>query len=158
MSLNILNYKAIRKFEGLVSNFKLELIKIEIFDLHKYIYFLNKELSFLSRSLHRLLPSFVWDSIVKHHTYSFNKFKHRLFVSHYKKIMGLLTKMEKESIKSITSINYIYQSTKNKYCIDKFSSSTNSPTNPNDIKISINPNGFNNKLNVPLNHTNINGF
>jgi len=100
MSLNILNHKAIRKFEGLVFNFKLELINIEIFDLHKYIYFLNKELSFLSRSLHRLLPSFVWDSIVKHHTYSFNNFKHRLFVSHYKKFMGLLTKTRKESLKS----------------------------------------------------------
>jgi len=154
MSLNILHYKAIRKLKGLIFNFKLELIKIEIFDLHKQIYFLSKELSFLSRSLHRLLPSFVWDSITKHHSYSFNNFKHRLFVSHYNKFMGLLTKMENESIKNSTSINYTYQGAKKKYCIDKFSSPISILPNPNDIKISINPHEFNNKSNVSLDHTN----
>jgi len=87
-SFNFINYKAIRKFNGLISYLKLELIKIEIFDLYKYIHSLNKELSYLSRTLHHLFPVFVWDSIIKHHSRSFYNFKHRLFLSHYNKFHG----------------------------------------------------------------------
>jgi len=114
--LNVFHFKAIRKLEGLFNKFKSELLHIEIFDSYKYLYYLNKELFSLSRSLYRLLPNFIWESIKKHHFYSFSNFKNRLNLSHYKKFMGLLTKKNRESIGKITKINYTFLSTNKKYC------------------------------------------
>jgi len=62
--------------------------------------------------------------------------------------------MRKESIKNITSINYTYQSTNNKFYIDKFSTTINSTVDPNDIKVLIDPHAFNNKHVFSLDHTN----
>jgi len=152
--VNILNYKAMHKFKGLISNFKLDLIKIEIFDLYKYTHFLNKELSYLSRTLYHLLPSSVWDSIKKHHLHSFHNFKYTLFLTHYNKFMGLLIKTKKESINNIPTIKYSYHSSKNKFNINKFSTPTNNPCNTESIDITIDPHRFRNKIQDSLDKTN----
>jgi len=140
--LNMFHFKAIRKLEGLFKKFKSELLHIEIFDSYKHLHFLNKELVSLSRSIHRLLPNYIWESIKKHHFYSFNNLKHRLNLSHHKKFMGLLTKTNKESIGKITKINYTFLSNNKKYCWNKFNPPENTPVEPNDIDVSIEPHRF----------------
>jgi len=154
MSLNIYHHKAIRKLKGLLQHFELELLKIEIFDLHKRIHFLNKGLASLSGSLYRLLPTFVWDIIKQHHVYSFNRSEHNLFLAHREKYIHLQNISKKELVNNITPVNYSYQSTNNKFYIDKFNANTKSAVDPNNIKIFIDPHTFNNKPIFSLDHTN----
>jgi len=118
---------------------------------------LNKELFYLSRTLYYLLPTFVWDSIKKHHSHSFHNFKHRLFLSHYNKFIGLLIKTKKKFINNI-SINYSYHSSKNKFSINKFNPPTNISRHTEDIDISIDPHKFGNKSYDPLDKTNSKWF
>jgi len=83
-TVNIQNFKAIRKLNGLLHNFKSEILKIEIFDLYKLIRHLNNELSLLSHDISTILPPAMWDSIKRHHSISFNNFKYRLDRNHQK--------------------------------------------------------------------------
>jgi len=153
-SLNICHYKAIRKLKGLIQHFEKELLKIEIFDLHKRIHFLNRELTSISGSLHRLLPNFIWNSIKHHHFCSFNRFKHRLFFIDYKKFLNLKNRSKIEEINNITSINYTYHCTNNKFYVDKFNDSTKNIIDPDNIRISVNPHTFKDKPIFSLDHTN----
>jgi len=116
-SYQVFHHKAIRKLKGLTHKFKFELLKIEIFDLYKYIHFLNNELYSLYRDLSLLLPIFVWDLIKKHHFNLFNRAKHRSFLSHYKKFNRLLTVSRIESTKNIKKINYTYFFTNKKFAL-----------------------------------------
>jgi len=68
------HYKSNLKFERILGNFQRKTLQIEIFDLHRSIHSLNKELSHLSHYLINLLPTFIWKEIFKHHTCSFQKF------------------------------------------------------------------------------------
>jgi len=153
-SLNIYHHKAIHKLEGLIQHFEMNLLRIEIFDLHKRLHFLNRELRTTSSSLHRLLPDFVWRSIKQHHFYSFNRFKHKLYLIHNKKYTNLQTMNRKSAYKNITSINYTYQCTNNKFYVDKYSDTTMNRSNSDDIKISIDPHEFKDKPIFSLDHTN----
>jgi len=152
-NLNFFHYKAIRKLKGLLTNFKSHLIQIEILDLYKYIHFLNKELSFLSRNLSHFLPTVV-DAIKLHHFNSFNNLKHRLFLSHFKKFNGLLTGSDKDSINNTKGINYTFCANKNKFFRNTSNLSNISQGSTNDINIVIDPNQFNNKFYDLLDHPN----
>jgi len=154
ISLNIFHYKAIRKFEGLISKINSELLRIEIFDSYKYLHSLNNELSSLSNILNRLFPNFIWDSIKKHHFCSFNNYKHRLNLSHNKKFLGLITKNNKEFMEKITKINYSFLSTHKKYLWKKSYPADDIHENPNEINITIDPHNFGNKSINALEHTN----
>jgi len=89
---NVQNFKAVRKLNGALQNFKSEILEIEIFDLYKLIRLLNNELSHLSQDISAILPPLIWHSIKKHHLIAFNNLKYRLFRIHQKKLKGLITK------------------------------------------------------------------
>jgi len=154
VSLNVYHYKAIRRLEGLRQYFETELLRIEIFDLHKRLHFLNRKLASVSGALHRLLPNLIWESIKLHHFYSFNRFKHKLYLNHRKKYINLHTMNRKLALNNITSIKYTYQCTNNKFYVDKFSDTTRSIGDPENIRISIDPHEFKDKPVFALDHTN----
>jgi len=132
----------------------MELLKIKILDLHKRIHFLNRELTSLSSSLHRLFPTFIWESIKQHHFYSFNRFKHRLILTHHKKYINLQTMNRRIVTDNINPINYTYKCTNNKFYVNKFSEITNNINNLDNIQISIDPHTFNDKPIFALDYTN----
>jgi len=132
----------------------MELLKIEIFDLHKRIHYLNRYLASISVSLHRLLPYFIWEFIKQHHFYSFNRFKHKLYLNHRKKYINLQNKSRELALNNITPIKYTYQCTNNKFYVDKFTETTRNIDNPDNIRVSIDPHDFKDKPIFSLDHTN----
>jgi len=154
LPIYMFHHKAIRKVEGLMCNIKAELLRIEIFDLYKYLHFLNSELSHLSDSLLHLLPNFVWYSIKKHHSLVFNNFKDRSHFSHHKKFLGLLMKRHNDSINNISKINYTFHHASKKFHWNNNNPSINKTTTPQNTNVIIDPHNFNSKFNDVLDHTN----
>jgi len=99
--INVHNFKAVRKLNGLLHKFKSEILEIEIFNLYKLIRLSNNELSLLSQDISNIIPPAMWDSIKRHHLISFNNFKYRLNRNYYKKLKGLIIKTTNEKINKI---------------------------------------------------------
>jgi len=154
LSLNIYHHKAIRRLKRLRQHFEMELLRIEIFVLHKRIHYLNRDLASISGSLHRLLSDFIWESIKRHHFYFFNRFKHKLYLNHRKKYISLQNMSKKLALNDITPIKYTYQCTNNKFYVDKFTETTRNTNNPDNIRVSIDPHDFKDKPIFSLDHTN----
>jgi len=74
---------------------KKKILNIEIFDLHKYIFSLNKETNFLSVNLSNLLPSHIWNEILKFYSDSFmNSFINTDYLSNTKRnLIGFIKKL-----------------------------------------------------------------
>jgi len=157
--INVQNFKAIRKLNGLLHNFKSGILKIEIFDLHKLIRHLNNELSFLSQDISRILPPAMWHSIRRHHSISFNNFKYKLNRDHHKKLQGIIIKSNIEKINNIKKIQYTYHMSNSKYFLDtKFSPRSDTQNCAQDINIIIDPKKFNSKKVNLLESTNSKWF
>jgi len=155
LRFHMFHHKAVHKLEDLILKFKTELVHIEIFDLYKHIHFLNKDLAYSSNALHRLLPRHVWNSITKHHSFLFDRFKWTIHSSHRKKFMGLLTKTHMELINKIPRINYTFSHTNNNF---RFNNNlmplTNKQSLSDDFNILIDPHKFGVNLDDSLDHTN----
>jgi len=102
-------------------------------------------------NLSHFLPTVVWDAIKLHHFNSFNNLRHRLFLSHFKKFNGLLTRSDKVSTKGI---NYTFCTNKNKFFHNTSNLSNISQGSSNDINIVIDSNQLKNKSYDLLDHPN----
>jgi len=76
------HYKTTKKLERLLHNSQKKILQIEIFDLHRLIDLLNRELTRLSYKLTDTLPIHIWNDIQKFHLNSFKNFSYRLFQRH----------------------------------------------------------------------------
>jgi len=142
--VTVQNFKAIRKLNGVLHNFKTELLEIEIFDIYKLIRYLNNELSLLSQDMSSILPPAIWNSIKRHHSISFNNLKYRLNRNHQKKLNGLIKKTSNEKINKIKRIQYSYHTTRNRYSQNTYSDSSSKIQRvTNNINIDIDPKKFN---------------
>jgi len=86
------HYKTSKKFERLLYNLKKKILQLEIFDLHRLIDWLTKDLSFLSFNLSNILLIYIWRVIQNFHLKSFNNFHHRLSQEHKTSILGYYRK------------------------------------------------------------------
>jgi len=119
------------------------MLSIEISDLPKLIYDLNKELSIQTHNLRNFLPIYIWNSILKYHLKSFHNLKCGLLISHNKKFKWLQMITEKEKIRNIKPINYFYHSNKRYTFTDiKDRNIANVNLNTNTININVNPDKF----------------
>jgi len=154
ISIHVMNYKAVRRYNVLLKKFRLDLIKIEIFDLYKHLHLFNKELLHLTNSLHRLLPFWFWSSILKHFSYLFHNSYHSLYLSHRKKFKGLCNRQHKQMISNIHSIKYTYQSSSDVFFWNNKNELKSVPSHQDNINVFIDPQKFCNKPKNVLDSTN----
>jgi hypothetical protein len=103
---HLFHYKAKKKLERILTNFKLNILNIEIFDLHRQIHLFHRTELRTAFVLSNELPTQIWNAIHKHHTTSFHNFHRRTSERHYKKFIWLLNNKNIKQINEITPINY----------------------------------------------------
>jgi len=151
---NMFHHKTVRRLNGCLFNFKVQIIRLEIFDLYRLLHYLNNELDFLTREIQHSLPPYIRDSIFTHHFHSFDNFKHRIFRTHFNKLRGLLNQKRNQRISSVKNISYTYFPNVNKFCYNKFTA-TNDEAVDSHINISVSPENFDiNKSNTSLEQVN----
>jgi len=117
-------------------------------------YYLNNVVDSLTREIQHSLPTYVKDSIFTHHFRSFNNFKHKIYRTHFNKLMGLLNQKRSKRISSVKNISYTYFPKVNKFCYNKFTA-INDEAVDSHINISVSPENFDiNKSNAALEQVN----
>jgi len=71
---------------------KLKILDIEIFELHRTIDSLKRDLTYTTFNLSNILLDHIWNSIQKHHILAFRRCNTRMFLIHKKKFEWLLHK------------------------------------------------------------------
>jgi len=141
-SIHLMNYKAVRRYKVSLNKFKTELLKVEIFDLYKHLHIFNKELFYLTNSLHRLVHFRFWSSILKYFAYFFHNANHSLYLLHRKKFLGLSIRQQKDYINNIPSINYTYRYSSEEYSWNNGSERDIGRSHQDYINVSIDPHKF----------------
>jgi len=151
------HYKTTKKLERLLYNSQKKILQIEIFDLHRLIDSLYKELSCLSSRLINSLPAHIWNNIHKFHYNSFKNFSHRLLQRHKMKYFWLTYNNNMNMIMKIKPIQYccLQSNLENgndnkKYVLPTYH------LNPDKIitQVNVDPKKYMNHITNPLNHTN----
>jgi len=84
---HLIHYKSKLKLAKALHSFRNVILNTEIFDLNRIIDSLFNKLSRISKILSDGLPTFIWNSITNHHSFSFNKLHIKLFFSYKKKFL-----------------------------------------------------------------------
>jgi len=151
------HHKTIKKLERLLYNSKKKILQMEIFDLHRSIDSLNRELTCLSSRLTNTIPVHIWNNIQKFHYNSFNNFSHRMFHRQKNKYLWLSHKKNMDMTKKIKPIKYhciqTNLETENyniKYVLPNQKSTSEEPS----TSVNIDPRKYVNQITNPLSHTN----
>jgi len=75
---HLCNWLSVSRLRSVLHNSKSKILDLEIYDLNRTCKSLKEELSHDSISLSNSLPSYIWNSITKHHLFSFNKLRYKL--------------------------------------------------------------------------------
>jgi len=149
------HYKSYQKLERIVCNSKKKILNIEIFDLHRYIHYLNRNAMGLTSYLSNNLPSHIYE-ILRTYSMSFKKYRSRLFNKYKEKFLWLKQKSEINLAKQIKPIKYSCRLHKNSDNNQNNSTYIYRKTlkNPEvpQIYINIDPNKFNSNDSNPLDH------
>jgi len=155
------HYKTTKKLERLLCNSQKKILQIEIFDLHRLIDSLHKELSCLSSRLTNSLPPHIWNGIQGFHYNSFKNFSLRLFQQHKKKYFWLSYNKNLNMTRKIKPIQYhcVQSNPENENNNIKYVLSTYQ-VNPEKLitQVYVDPTKYVNQITNPLNHTNNNWF
>jgi len=100
------HFKTARKLEKVIYSTQMKILNIEIFDLHRHIHFLSKELGFLSRNLGDNLPPHIYNTITNRFSDTFYRFRYRLSIEYGKKFAWLEYKNKEFLFKKIKPIRY----------------------------------------------------
>jgi len=103
------NYKSKYKLDNVLYNTKIRILNIEIADLYKLTYKLNKEILMLITKLSNLIPVYIWNEIYNTNSIHFKKHSDNLFNTYHKKFMWLIKKREWDVISKIKEIKYQVQ-------------------------------------------------
>jgi len=151
--------RAIRKFNNTLHTAKKEFLKIEIFDLHRSLHHLNRELQRFSIYLSNFLPSHIWNDIIEHYNDPFDKFEYKLYNFHKTKFNRLLDYSIRTSLKKIKPIRYYCtKETNSKNNNYKFTPFKLNHANNGSIKTLIHPSEFAEKPNFQINNINNSWF
>jgi len=144
---DLINYKSKNKLNNLLHSTKIKILNIEIFDLYKQFYKLNKELLTMTRMLSDSFPVYIWNEIYKNNLRQFDKHKDNLHNIYRKKFFWLLKKKERDNLSNIKKINYQVCIEKDKKEIRYIMNNTEDNSKHNNvINITMIPNNFDYKL------------
>jgi len=110
------DYKSKHNLNKLLYSTKCKILNIEIFDLHRQLHNIKKNIMTLNKDLSNLLPVYIWRCIVCRNNCFFEKYKHNIRLSNVKKLNWLIKKKEEKIISEIKNIKYSvrYDTNKNK--------------------------------------------
>jgi len=106
MSFTQEHFKTAHKLEKVIYNTQIKILNIEIFELHRQIYVLNKELMFLSMNLSNHLPPHIYNKIIYRYSDMFHRFRYRSSIKYRDKLIWLKRKKNDSSFKNIKPIRY----------------------------------------------------
>jgi len=152
------HYKTTQKLERVLYNTQRKILNIEIFDLHRYIHSLNRNLMYVSTNLSNILPSHIYNEIIKSYSGLFCRYRYRLSLKYRGKFLWLKHENSKMLIKKIKPVNYsvVFKNcdhngkNNTKYILSN--NMSNSDTSVTTVNIV--PNKFMDHTIEPLNQTN----
>jgi len=103
---HFIHYKSKLKLARALHSFRRIILNTEIFYLSRLIAFLTNKLSNISKMLSDFLPTFIWNSIINRHFFSFNKFHSKLISFYKKKFLWLLQASKSNKAKKIKPIEF----------------------------------------------------
>jgi len=156
--LHIFHHRSVKMAENVLRKCKSRILDIEIFELHRTIDSLKRDLTHTTFYLSNILPYYIWKNIRKHHILAFRRCNTRLFFTHKKKFEWLLHKTSLNNTKEIKSITFSCITNNNTHAKKFLKCNDTEPfttTNETLIKVNLNPSSFlSHTSNNILNHTN----
>jgi len=147
------NYKSKHNLNKLLYSTKIKILNIEIFDLHRQLHKVKKDIWSLSKELSDFLPVYIWRGIVDRNNWFFGKYKHNTQLTNIKKLNWLIKKKEKKTISEIKNIKYLvrYDTNNNKL---EFKFGETEEKKGEFVDIILTPKEFENNNTKPFTQTN----
>jgi len=101
------HYKTIHKLNKVIYNSQVKILNIEIFDLHRLTYTLNRNLSFLSFYLSNNIPPDIFNKIIRDYSERFHKYKNRLLLKYSKKFFCYNKKTMTFELRTLNLSNFL---------------------------------------------------
>lgn len=101
------HFRSWRKINKIISTLEKETLKVEIFDVSRYIYFLKRRLCHVFYKLSNLLSIYIWAQTQFHCWRVFNRHHQRQLIRHKKKLDLLILERNRKYINNIKPINFL---------------------------------------------------
>jgi len=151
------HYKTVQKLEKVLYNSQKRILNIEIFDLHRFIYSLIRDLRFLTTILYNTLPANIYNEIFNEYSMLFSNYRYRLSLKYKRKFLWLKHKNNVNSIKHIKPIKYSCSFEELNNNVDNAIYNCTNTTNNLELSqfvVNIDPNEYTHSVRSPLEHTN----